>query len=45
MRAVHGSTLLLITHDTELAGRCDRCIHMSDGRVAEAQPAAASHIA
>jgi putative ABC transport system ATP-binding protein len=36
MRAAHGSTLLLITHDADLAGRCDRCVHMSDGRVVEA---------
>ena len=39
MRAVHGSTLLLVTHDAELAGRCDRCVHMSDGRINASQEA------
>jgi putative ABC transport system ATP-binding protein len=38
LRAAHGTTLLLITHDAELAGRCDRCVHLSDGRVAEQVP-------
>ena len=33
MRAAHGTTLLLITHDADLAARCDRCVHLSDGRV------------
>jgi len=33
LRTAHGTTLLLITHDAELAGRCDRCVHLSDGRV------------
>jgi len=28
-----GATLLLITHDAGLAARCDRTIHMADGRV------------
>jgi len=36
LRVMHGTTLLLITHDAELAARCDRCVHLSDGRVAEA---------
>ena len=35
LRAAHGTTLLLITHDPELAARCDRCVHMSDGCIAE----------
>jgi len=39
LRAAHGTTLLLITHDAELAARCDRCVHLSDGRVAEPVPA------
>ncbi len=34
-----GSTLLLITHDAELAGRCDRVIRMKDGRVVAPVPA------
>jgi putative ABC transport system ATP-binding protein len=28
-----GSALLLITHDPELAGRCDRQLHLDDGRI------------
>ena len=28
-----GTTLLLITHDTVLAGRCDRVLHIADGRI------------
>ena len=38
LRAAHGTTLLLITHDAELAARCDRCVHLSDGRVAAQVP-------
>jgi putative ABC transport system ATP-binding protein len=34
LRAHHGSTLLLITHDAALAARCDRQIRLVDGRVA-----------
>jgi putative ABC transport system ATP-binding protein len=39
LRAAHGTTLLLITHDAELAARCDRCVHLSDGRVEAQVPA------
>jgi putative ABC transport system ATP-binding protein len=39
LRAAHGTTLLLITHDADLAARCDRCVHLSDGQVAEPVPA------
>jgi putative ABC transport system ATP-binding protein len=35
LRAAHGTTLLLITHDAELAARCDRRVHLADGRVAD----------
>jgi len=28
-----GTTLLLISHDRELAGRCDRVVHLADGRI------------
>jgi putative ABC transport system ATP-binding protein len=36
LRQRNGTTLLLITHDRRLAGRCDRQVHLSDGRVDEA---------
>ena len=35
LRRRTGATLLLITHDRALAGRCDRQVHLSDGRVAD----------
>ena len=43
MRAAQGTTLLLITHDTALADRCDRVLRMDDGRVFEAIPGDAVH--
>jgi len=33
LRARAGTTLLLITHDRALAGRCDRVVHVADGRI------------
>jgi putative ABC transport system ATP-binding protein len=36
LRARTGATLLLITHDAELAARCDRQVHLADGRVVQA---------
>jgi putative ABC transport system ATP-binding protein len=36
LRARSGTTLLLITHDLALADRCDRRIHLADGRVTDA---------
>ncbi|MFL5255170.1 MAG: ABC transporter ATP-binding protein [Rhodopila sp.] len=36
LRRRSGTTLLLITHDRDLAARCDRQVHLSDGRVEEA---------
>ncbi len=38
----HGTTLLLITHDTTLADRCDRVIHIADGRVLDRDAALAA---
>ena len=35
LRARAGTTLLLITHDAQLAARCSRRIHLADGRVVE----------
>lgn len=32
------TTLVLVTHDTTLAERCDRTIHLEEGRVVENQP-------
>jgi putative ABC transport system ATP-binding protein len=29
----HGNTLVLVTHDTALAARCDRVLHMHSGRL------------
>ncbi len=34
-QARHGTTLLLITHDASLAGRCERQIRLADGRIAD----------
>ncbi len=33
LRARRGATLLLITHDPELAGRCDRIVRLHDGHI------------
>jgi putative ABC transport system ATP-binding protein len=40
LSAERGTTLLLITHDHDLARRCDRVVHMADGRIVEAGAAA-----
>jgi putative ABC transport system ATP-binding protein len=46
LRAETGTTLLLITHDSHLAARCTRRIHLADGRVtkAELSPVAAGPV-
>jgi putative ABC transport system ATP-binding protein len=31
----HGTTLVLVTHDEALAARCDRSVHMIDGKLCE----------
>jgi len=38
----HGTTLVLVTHDTALAARCDRVLHMHSGRIAPSLPSPAS---
>jgi putative ABC transport system ATP-binding protein len=35
----HGTTLVLVTHDTALAARCDRVLHVHSGRIGEPQMA------
>jgi len=37
----HGITLVLVTHDEELAARCDRRVFLRDGRVVESEPGVA----
>ena len=39
LRAHHGSTLMLITHDPLLAARCDRQVRLVDGRVVHGEVA------
>jgi putative ABC transport system ATP-binding protein len=41
LRRRRNATLLLITHDLELAARCDRTVRMLDGRI---QPDAAPRV-
>ena len=33
LQKAHGATLIMITHDVELASRCQSVAHMSDGRI------------
>lgn len=40
LRDRHGATLILVTHATELADRCDRIITLTDGRIATQSEAA-----
>jgi putative ABC transport system ATP-binding protein len=32
----HGITLIIVTHDEELAARCDRQVHIRDGLIVDA---------
>ncbi len=44
MNQAEGTTLVLVTHNRELAGRCDRQIAMTHGRIADdAQPSESAH--
>ena len=38
----HGTTLVLVTHDLELASRCDRILFMETGRIEREEAARAS---
>lgn len=40
LKARTGATLVLITHDQDLARRCGRVLHMNDGKIDDAVPAA-----
>jgi len=42
LKARTGATLVLITHDQDLARRCGRVLHMNDGRIEDEVPRARS---
>jgi len=41
LRDRHGATLVLVTHASDLAARCDRTVRLADGRIALADAQAA----
>ena len=41
LRDRHGATLVMVTHSPEMAARCDRVVHMRDGRTLDAEAVAA----
>ena len=41
LRDRHGATLVLVTHAPDLAARCDRVVHLDDGRIASTELRAA----
>jgi putative ABC transport system ATP-binding protein len=41
----HGITLIVVTHDDELAARCDRRVHIRDGRIVVIEETAAAEAA
>ena len=38
-----GKTLILVTHDPNIAARCDRTVHIQDGYIVSEMPAPAAH--
>jgi len=42
LRDKHGATLVLVTHAPELAARCDRTVHLRDGRIDDVPAAKAA---
>lgn len=40
LRDRHGATLIMVTHSTELAARCNRVVRLRDGRIEKAREAA-----
>jgi putative ABC transport system ATP-binding protein len=38
LRQEHGFTLLIATHDAAITGRCERVVHLSDGRLVDDRP-------
>ena len=40
LRDRHGATLILVTHAPELAGRCDRQLRLTDGKIVRTEQAA-----